>query len=60
MRPKHFFMQDQAHSSVDSFMYECPEFVDASNVSDHFSGTGLAVVVAVLTLLNLLVVVPGT
>ena len=60
MRPKHFFMQDQAHSSVDSFMSECPDFTDASSVSEHFSGTGLAVVVAVLTLLNLVAVVPST
>ena len=60
MQPKHFFMQDQAHSAVDSFMSGCPEYPEPAAVTEQFSGTSLAVVVAVLTLLNLIAVVPST
>ncbi len=64
MRNKHFFMRDQANCAVDSFMSECPDpdlSADGPVAPEEiFSGTGLTVVVAVLTLLNLLAVVPGT
>ena len=60
MQPKHYFMQDQAHSSVDSFMSECPEFDEPAAITDHVNGTGLTLVVAALTLLNLIAVVPST
>lgn len=64
MKNKHFFMHDQANCAVDSFMSECPDHelsADGSaELGETFSGTGLIVVVAVLTLLNLIAVVPGT
>ena len=65
MNRKHFFMYDQAPSAVSSFMSECPEppiaeCSPAGEVSSEFTGTGVAVVVAVLTLLNLIAVVPST
>jgi hypothetical protein len=60
MQPKHYFMQDQAHSSVDSFMSECPELDESAAITDHVNGTGLTLVVAALTLLNLIAVVPST